>query len=80
MNAQELRIGNYYKWYADGKYYTYQIEAKDFSNDNYKNFKSNPLTEEWLLNFGFVDQGQCIRLQLMNYYYALSGKELTLKE
>lgn len=53
MNIRELRIGNWYHWYSEGKYYPYQIEAKDFIGDNYKNFEPIPLTEERLLKFGF---------------------------
>src|SRR5690554_3982353 len=53
MELKELRIGNYYKWYADGQYYYYKVEAKDFANDNYKNFQPIELTEEILLKCGF---------------------------
>ena len=57
MEIREIRVGNYYQWYADGKYYNYQIEAKDFANDNYKNFEPIKLTEEWLVKLGFTDEG-----------------------
>jgi len=50
MELTDLRIGNYYYWYAEGKNYEMKVEAKDFSNDNYKNFSPIPLTEEILLN------------------------------
>jgi hypothetical protein len=54
MKAEELRIGNWYQWYAEGKYYEYQVIQSDFSNDcNFLNFEPIPLTEEWLVKFGF---------------------------
>jgi hypothetical protein len=52
MKAEELRIGNWYRWYAEGKYYEYQVIQSDFSNDcNFLNFEPIPLTEEWLEKF-----------------------------
>lgn len=57
MNIQELRIGNWYKWYAEGQYYYYQVEAKDFLNKYYKNFEPIELTEEILLKCGFEKRG-----------------------
>lgn len=59
MEARELRIGNYYHWSAEGKNYPMQVDAKDFSNDNYKNFEPIPLTEDWLLKFGWVWNEEC---------------------
>lgn len=53
MTLNELRIGNYYHWYAEGKNYSLKVDAKVFSNENYKNFDPIPLTEEWLVKFGF---------------------------
>jgi hypothetical protein len=63
MKANELRVGNWYHWYADGKLYHYQIEPKDFQRtDLLPNFEPIPLTEKWLLKFGFevfeFDNGQ----------------------
>ena len=55
MNIQELRIGNWYKWYAEGQYYYYQVEAKDFLNKYYKNFEPIELTEEILLKCDDVE-------------------------
>lgn len=53
MKASELRIGNWYKWNAEGKDYYYQADAKDFTSVNIPNFEPIPLTEEWLVSFGF---------------------------
>jgi len=56
IDLKDLRIGNYYNWSSEGKNYTYQIEAKDFLNDNYKNFEPIPLTPELLIDCGFIEQ------------------------
>lgn len=50
ISAKDLRIGNWYKWYAEGKYYEYQVKDIDFCNGNMPNFQPIPLTEEWLDN------------------------------
>ena len=52
MKLIELRIGNWYSWFSEGKTYYYQIEAKDFQSENYKNFEGITLTDEWLINLG----------------------------
>jgi len=65
MELNELRIGNYYYWSAEGKNYDLKVRREDFSNDNYKNFKPIPLTEEWLIKFGFEETdyaGDCYYL------------------
>lgn len=54
LKAQELRIGN---WYLGNGYHPEQITAKDILElsddplDDY--YEPIPLTEEWLLKFGF---------------------------
>ena len=58
MEAKELRIGNYVRWNNTA---VSQMELSDFSNwyndensHEYGDFiKPLPLTEEWLLKFGF---------------------------
>ena len=53
MKANELRIGNWYRWYAERRYYEYQVEETDFCYGNMVNFEPIPLTEEWLVRLGF---------------------------
>jgi hypothetical protein len=62
MKATELRIGNYYQYAGDnGIIYTQVKEIKynqfgllgDFDGTNFEICKPIPLTEEWLLKFGF---------------------------
>jgi hypothetical protein len=79
MKAEELRIGNWYQWYAEGKYYEYQVIQSDFSNDcNFLNFEPIPLTKEWLVKFGFkplnghefsfwLDEWECLSLYAEPY-------------
>lgn len=52
MKANELRIGN---WVNPDK--PYQIDANSFQNAFNSEFDQDgiPLTEEWLLKFGFSD-------------------------
>lgn len=55
MSENELRIGNYYKWYADGKYYYFKVDNDTFSDYNVlNNMQPIELTEEILLKCGFV--------------------------
>jgi hypothetical protein len=54
IQANELRIGNYYNWYAEGKYYTYQVSENDFDKGLFVNFYPIPIDEKWLTDFGFV--------------------------
>ena len=50
MEAKELRIGNYV--YDVYDHVNRQIDGYDFINTK-QHFKPIPLTEEWLLKFGF---------------------------
>ena len=62
MKATDLRIGNYYQYASDnGVMYTKVQEIKhnqfgllgDFDGTNFEICKPIPLTEDWLLNYGF---------------------------
>lgn len=73
MELRELRIGNYYHWSAEGKDYPMQVTAKDFSNDNHRNFEPILMTEEWLIKFGFV------KIRLKNsesFFWNINGIDL----
>jgi hypothetical protein len=60
MKANELRIGNFFYPDVDGDAYA-KITAKDILElysdpiDDY--YKALPLTEEWLIKFGFERKG-----------------------
>lgn len=62
MKATELRIGNYYQYAGDSGIVYTQVQAikynqfgllSDFNGTNFEICKPIPLTEEWLLRFGF---------------------------
>ena len=110
MKANELRIGNYID-YLGGIERVHALSFQDVCTNNH-NYKPTPLTEEWLLKFGFEKDclmSKCYALkdieisedknndlylsldgvwygvaikhvhQLQNLYFALTGKELSLK-
>ena len=52
MKANELRVGNWYYWEAEGKKYEFQVEAIDLIQ-NYENFQPIPISFDWLKDFGF---------------------------
>ena len=55
IQANELRIGNWIKrerWYKEAIEY-YQIKPSHFANNKIILFQPIPITEEWLLKFGF---------------------------
>ena len=57
MEAKELRIGNYYEWTENVEKDAF-LQIDDFHSllaigENFQYFKPIPLTEEWLLKFGF---------------------------
>lgn len=57
IQAKELRIGNFIKSkYGDGILELQDITVKGYSAEwiDYDNYEPIPLTEEWLLKFGFV--------------------------
>lgn len=54
IKANELRIGNYFYWEAEGKKYIMQVDTEDFSGvENFKNYQPIPLDESILLSCGF---------------------------
>lgn len=59
MKKTDLRIGNYYYWVEKTPGNITQMSLNDFydlkiGEDVIENFIPIPLTEEWLLKFGFV--------------------------
>ena len=56
MKAQELRIGN---WVLDEFNLLVEFDIDCFVNYTQGKFKPIPLTEEWLIRFGFVKGNQC---------------------
>lgn len=63
MKANELRIGNYIVWDSTGEVeivkdiVTHGRKYHNINNVNIKDAKPIPLTEEWLVRFGFKYYG-----------------------
>lgn len=64
MKANELMLNDWYQWYAEGRYYPYQVKAEDFAKDYVANFEPIPLTEETL------KANEFIKSKDGRYYYA----------
>lgn len=54
MTAQNWMIGDWYQWYAECRYYPYQVKPEDFTKDYVANFEPIPLTPEILEKIGFI--------------------------
>ena len=64
MKTNELRIGNWVEHNQPKRGYYTTVQGSTFSVNVEKLFKPIPLTEEWLLKFGFCDQnGYLIHLE-----------------
>jgi hypothetical protein len=64
LSATELRIGNYIDYTTKREIVTMQTtyEYIRLIHNGNKNFEPIPLTEEWLLKFGFEDKKTCFNL------------------
>lgn len=83
MESKELRVGNVYKWYADGTYYYYKVEEKDFMSDNLKNFEPVELTDEVLLKCGFkkVDDYEFyFPTDTISFTYNIANKYISIND
>lgn len=73
MRTKELMVGDWYQWYAEGKYYPYQMTKDMFAHDDatISNFEPIPLTAEILEknDFAFEDSGDWIRYDGVNSPY-----------
>ena len=86
---EEIVAINNTDWFYEGK--KYWLETKNLEGELLKDFRPIPLTEEWLLKFGFERTynsqfryfGHYIKIkyvhELQNLYFALTGQELTIK-
>jgi hypothetical protein len=53
MEANELRIGNYVKGNSRGHTNVVNIEILEYINKTKSGYSPIPITEEWLIKFGF---------------------------
>ncbi len=75
MKANELRIGNYVQGVRIGKVkciFSTHFQVEDFrcivlGNSIQEKFKPIPLTEEWLLKFGFVKKIDIYEIENFRY-------------
>lgn len=66
MKAQELRIGNYIQHFYHGKcthdkndwIEVNPLDILSILEDEIEDYRPIPITEEWLLKFGFRNYGQ----------------------
>lgn len=73
MKASELRIGNWLNWFSTyhcNGYFDKQLEIEDFTQTDLSSARPIPLTEEWLLKFGFEKKLNCSNM----IYYILADK------
>ena len=80
MKASELRIGNYVNLMLNHEdYETLTITTVDLAamEKNQGDYEPIPLTEEWLLKFGFVKINHQMSLNdgSMTYHYELNGDD-----
>jgi hypothetical protein len=87
MKATELRIGNYYQYAGDyGITYARVKEIKhnqfgllgDFNGTNFGICKPIPLTEEWLLKFGFEKKYDNFDWYIKDNYCVAFSKHIDL--
>lgn len=76
MKANELRIGNLV--YDPFDHCSVSILDIDFIAEHLKTFKPIPLTEEWLLKFGFV-KGESHETGAIYYNYDIDDKRYHVK-
>ena len=80
MKAAELRIGNYV--YTDNEYIIKSYSPDGLFNilTKIENYKPIPLTEEWLLKFGFEDLDTYLKLDFgkLSLVYYVDGEKLYL--
>ncbi len=55
IQANELRLGNYYQWDGEGKFLQISIEQLQKLLIGTTRIKPVPITEEWLLKLGFIN-------------------------
>ncbi len=71
MKASELRIGNYYNQFGNAEKVSWStLKTLEESTTEQLWCKPIPLTEEWLLKFGFEKKLNCSNM----IYYILAGK------
>lgn len=75
IQANELRIGNLVNMTCDNASFNARIYVGDFMDINmgYKLVDPIPLTEEWLLKFGFIESETCFKKGFLMFRFYESG-------
>jgi hypothetical protein len=74
MRKSDLRVGN---WVFDSEGFDYQIQGYELYVNLVEDFKPIPLTEEWLVRFGFERNKyyQNFRIKAGDYYNSIKYYE-----
>ena len=81
MKISELRIGNYV---LDELGLFVEVDIESLLNNKFKQYSPIPLTQEWLLKFGFDDLGDYgfgigefhIRMHSNELYFPISNRKI----
>jgi hypothetical protein len=81
LTAAELRIGNLIEW-QDDSHEQFRVETIDFKEPNYfvnggllDDMLPIPLTEEWLIKFGFYKDGDYYSKGINDYKYCFRYRD-----
>lgn len=64
MEAKELRIGNFITSKSSSTYWEVNVDDLKHIEDNPDHYEPIPLTEEWLLKFGFEKSDSDYQIQI----------------
>jgi hypothetical protein len=83
MKAEELRIGNYVEWSTPAlainiKELSHKVSSKDLVNleENKILLEPIPLTEEWLVKFGFTESKEHNNFQSKAFHITISENKI----
>lgn len=72
IKPQELRIGNYYLGASRGKIEAVTWQTLRDLHEGQLNINPIPITEEWLLKFGFEEKSKSKNFYLGNFRFHIS--------
>jgi hypothetical protein len=78
MKKNELRIGNWVEHNQPKRGYYTTVQESTFSVNVEKLFKPIPLTEEWLLKFGFEKKGQLYIKDFFGDYIGVDVEDFSI--
>ena len=75
MKIDELMVGDWYYWEAEGKLYPYQVKPEDFVKGEIPNFQPIPLTPDILRKNWFMEESNQGDEEI-TFYYILTKEEM----